>query len=209
MALRLLVYDRTCAGPGGTLPGLSAIWRTGSVLYRAAGRIEHTFGASTWDEAAAFVEDATRHEPLEQLQYWGHGRFGRILVDREALSAASLREDAPARFFAVLRDRFVKSERALFWMRTCEAFGAHAGHDFARRLADHLGVRVAGHTHVIAFWQSGLHGLVPGAAPSWSPEEGIAEGTPDAPVRGVWSGPLAPRTIHALEGSVPPAWFDA
>jgi hypothetical protein len=190
------------------VPGLSAIWRAGATTYRALGRLDRACGVASWDEAARFVEDATKDDPLEELQYWGHGRFGRVLVDGRALDASSLRADGPARFFAVVRERSVPGARALLWLRTCEAFGARAGQAFAARLADVLGVRVAGHTHVIGFWQSGLHALVPGATPAWSVEEGVARGTPDAPTAGVWSSPLAPRTIHALEGSVPPAWFD-
>ena len=203
--MRLLVYDRTCGGAHG-LPGLSAAWRTGAALYRGAGRIDAAFGVSSWDEAAARVEEASSRDEIEQIQYWGHGRFGRILIDAEALDARALDPRAPARFVAVLRERFVRDERALFWMRTCEAFGAQAGHSFARRLAEFLDVKVAGHTYVIGFWQSGLHSLLPGATPTWSPAEGVAQGTPERPERGAWSSPLAPNTIHCLEGKLPPFW---
>lgn len=206
MAARVLLYDRTCSGPG-VRPGLSTVWGAGATLYRTAGRIDVAHGVTSWDEAARALETAAPSADIEEVQYWGHGRFGRIFVARDCLSATSLGL-APARFFAVLRDRLRPSARALFWMRTCEAFGGRPGHDFAARLADFLGVPVAGHTYVIGFWQSGLHGLLPGAAPSWSPEEGVKEGTGGAPRLGAWSTPLEPRTISCLEGSVPNEWFD-
>lgn len=190
------------------MPGLSTAWRAGALLYRGRGAVDASFGATSWDDAARFVETHAPAEPLEELQYWGHGRFGRIFVDRDVLDASALDAQRPHRFFAVLRERLSsRRARSLFWMRTCEAFGGHVGHDFAQRLADFLGVPVAGHTHVIGFWQSGLHGLAPGARPDWSPSEGVARGNADAPELGVWSTPDAPHTISCLEGSVPPTWF--
>ena len=104
-----------------------------------------------------------------------------------------------------LRERLAPG--ALVWFRTCETFGAARGLDFARRLADHLGARVAGHTFIIGFHQSGLHGLAPGAAPDWSATEGLAEGSADEPRRARWSSPFAPQTITCLSGRVPERWF--
>jgi hypothetical protein len=93
------------------------------------------------------------------------------------------------------------------WFRTCETFGAARGIDFARRLADHLGARVAGHTFVIGFHQSGLHGLAPGCAADWSGDEGLSEGKAEDPRRARSSSPWAPRTITCLTGRVPEEWF--
>ena len=87
------------------------------------------------------------------------------------------------------------------WFRTCETFGTRAGHDFAARIADYLGARVAGHTFVIGYRQSGLHALTPGMRPDWSVDEGVADGTSRA--RG--SSFRAPRTITALTPRLP-AW---
>ncbi|MEO6419774.1 MAG: hypothetical protein ABIP39_10225, partial [Polyangiaceae bacterium] len=70
-----------------------------------------------------------------------------------------------------------------------------------------LAARVAGHTFIIGFHQSGLHGLAPGMRADWSPEEGLAEGSAEEPKRAKWSTPRAPRTITCLAGQVPPAWF--
>jgi len=65
-------------------------------------------------------------------------------------------------------------------------------------LADFAGVRVAGHTFEIGFFQSGLHVLAPGAAPDWAESEGLARGTPEAPERSLPSGPREPNTITCL-----------
>ena len=101
----------------------------------------------------------------------------------------------------------VLMQTALVWLRTCEAFGARAGLDFAERLADGLGARVAGHTHIIGVLQSGLRGLRPGSTATWSPTEGIAEGTAEAPVRAFTSAPRLPRTISCFDGTFPGEWL--
>jgi hypothetical protein len=203
VSVRLVVYDRTCVGRG-ALPGLSRAWRSGATLYRGLGRVDAAFGASSWDEALTWL--AAVKEPVRELQYWGHGRWGRVLMDREALDASAFGDGHRLRAkLDAVREKL--TDDALVWLRTCEAFGARAGHDFARRLADFSGARVAGHTFVIGVLQSGLHGLRPGHAPDWPLDEGIAEGTPDAPARAHGSGPRRPRTITCFDGAVPEDWF--
>lgn len=203
--LRLMVYDKTCRRFG---IGLSTAWGAGSFLYRGLGRLDGSFGAASWEDALAWLASYLPDRPIGEIQYWGHGRWGRVLVDHHALDASALGEGHPlhARLSAV-RERLVPGGDALVWLRTCEAFGAEVGHDFAMRLADGLGARVAGHTFVIGPLQSGLHGLRPGHTPDWSPLEGIAEGTASAPVRAEISLPGAPRTITCFDGAVPEDWF--
>jgi hypothetical protein len=197
---RLLVYDRTCARP----IGLSTAWWAGAGIYRGLGRIDDARGVSTWEEALGWLGE--RDGPIAEVQYWGHGKWGAALIDRDPLDARALAAGHRLhRGIEALRERLVPG--ALVWFRTCETFGAARGLDFARRLAEHLGVRVAGHTFIIGVHQSGLHGLLPDAVPDWSPSEGLAEGTPDEPRRARWSSPLAPRTITCFSAEVPAAWF--
>ena len=205
--LRLMVYDRTCIGKRAPV-GLSTAWSAGSVLYRGLGRIDATFGAASWDEALGWL---ATHEPdrrIAEIQYWGHGRWGRVLIDRDPFDVAALGAGhALAKRVAAVRERLVPGGEALVWLRTCEAFGARAGLDFAPRLADAFGARVAGHTHIIGALQSGLHGLRPGHLPDWSADEGIAEGTPDDPKSAFESGVLRPRTVTCFAREVPASWF--
>lgn len=199
--MRALVYDRTCTGRIG---GLSRVWATGAALYRRLGRIDAAHPVSSWDEALALL--AAAPEPIRELQYWGHGHWGCAFVGDDVLDARAL-EPADARRPALeaLRDHLAPD--ALVWFRTCETLGARRGIDFAERLADFLGARVAGHTFVIHHYQSGLHGVRPGCRADWSPDEGLAEGTADEPVRARTSTPWAPRTITMLSGAVPDPWF--
>ena len=201
--MRVLVFDRTCVRKGG---GLTVPWAAGSYLYRGLRRIDRAKGVASWGEAFAWL--ATLDAPIDELQYWGHGRWGRFLIDQEALSLASL--GAPHDHHAGLRAvRERLAPGALVWFRTCSAFGARRGIAFAEALADFFGARVAGHTHVIGFHQSGLHGVIPGARADWDPAEGVAEGTPEDPREAAWSRPWAPRTITCLHGGVPEAWFSS
>lgn len=205
--LRLMVYDRTCVAKHVRL-GLSTAWATGSTLYRGLGRLDGTYGATSWDDALRWLAAFEGTRPIEEIQYWGHGRWGKVMVDRDALDASALvpGHRLEARIAAV-RERLVPGGEALLWLRTCEAFGASAGLDFAARLADGLGARVAGHTFIIGAIQSGLRGLRPGHRPDWSAAEGIAEGTPDDPVSAHGSGVWRPRTVTCLSGEVPSGWF--
>ena len=203
MGSRLLVYDRTCTGGPGGVFGLSTAWSAGASLYRSLGRLDDTRGVASWEEALAWLGD--REDPISEVQYWGHGHWGSALAGSEVLDARALANGHPLRRgLDALRARL--SPGALLWFRTCETFGAARGIDFARRLSDHLGARVAGHTFIIGFHQSGLHALAPGGVPDWSADEGLAEGSPEEPRRARWSSPFAPRTITCLAGRVPDGW---
>jgi len=205
-ALRLLVYDRTCRGPG-LGRRLSSAWAAGSVLYRALRRLDASHGASGWEEALGWLTSYEPDRPIREVQFWGHGRWGCVLIGKQALGRAALRPGDPHNeACARLRARLVPGGEALVWLRTCEAFGAEAGQDFARRLAGFFGCRVAGHTFTIGYWQSGLHSLVPGGVPDWPLDEGLAAGTPRMPERALPSLPGAPHTISCLRGEIPEGW---
>jgi hypothetical protein len=204
--LRLLVFDRTCRGPG-LRRRLSSAWAAGSVLYRALRRVDASFAASGWEEALGWLTSYEPDRPVGEIQFWGHGRWGQVLMGKQALGRDALRAGHPLYGACVaLRHRLAAGGEALLWLRTCEAFGAEAGHDFARALVDSFGCRVAGHTYTIGYWQSGLHSLVPGRAPDWPLDEGLAAGTPEMPARSLPSLPDAPHTIGCLVGQIPDGW---
>lgn len=197
--MRLLVFDRTCTV--GRRGSLSPVWWTGAQLYRRIGRIDAALGVASWDEAFAWL--GSQREPIRELQYWGHGKWGCAFVDEDRFDSDAI--GRRARELDALRERLAPD--ALIWFRTCETLGAQPGHDFSMRLADRLGARVAGHTYIIGFHQSGLHGIAPGMRPDWPADEGLLEGTPEAPARARSSRPWIARTITALHGAVPESWF--
>jgi hypothetical protein len=193
-----MVFDRTCTRSS-LGPGLSHAWAAGGHLYRALGRLDAWSGAASWDEALAFLATARAPAPVAAVQIWAHGQWGGARMHDDLLDAAAFhprhRLHAP---LLALRARLAGPD-ALVWFRTCETFATQAGHRFARGLAELLGCRVAGHTHVIGIVQSGLHVVAPGEEPAWSPEEGLIRGP------GGWPRPApsrlrAPGTITFLHG---------
>jgi len=201
--LRLIVYDRTCRGRG-FRPGLSHAWEAGTRLYRALGHTTAFRGVGSWSEAFAWLAEVGPGERIAEVQYWGHGKWGRALADREPLDEGSLVRDAALRpAIETVARRMAPDREGLWWFRTCETFGGQAGQAFATAWAETLGCRVAAHTFVIGALQSGLHSLLPGEPPSWSPQEGIAEGSPTAPKRALPSSVFAPHTISCLHTAVP------
>lgn len=201
--LRLMVYDRTCRGRP-LLPGLSHAWGTGAWLYRALGRFDAHYGAGDWADALewlATVEDSRR---IQEIQYWGHGKWGEALIDRKPLDVDALEPGHVLHDkLAAVRGRVLPGGDSLWWFRTCELFGAERGHTFANRWADFFDARVAGHTFIIGHWQSGLHTLAPGQRPGWSASEGIKRGTPAEPLEAHWSASARPHTVTFLHGQVP------
>ena len=195
-----MIYDRTCHGPG-PLPGLTLTWRLGGWLYRMWGRLDGVYGASSWAEALHWLATYRSERSIAEVQFWGHGNWGCAKIAGESfdvgiLSAADPRKEE----LDQVRDRY--EAQGLWWFRTCETFGRPVGHEFARRFADYIGVRVAGHTYVIHWAQSGLHSLTPGESPNWSVDEGVVAGRR----KGLWSTFRSPHTISCLHGQVPDGW---
>lgn len=208
-SLRLIVYDDTCR-PRARPFGLSTAWSAGSVLYRALARTDASRGVRSWSEALDWLARVEPSRAIAEVQFWGHGKWGTAMVDEERLDVGVLSPRHPLHVkLAAVRERLVGDAHALVWFRTCETLGACAGQDFAVRLADWLGARVAGHTFVIGAVQSGLCGVAPGARPTWSVAEGLAAGTPDAPRAALGSSWRAPRTISCLQSAVPEAWMSS
>lgn len=197
--LRLVLFDATCGM-------LTLSWRSGAVLYRGLDRIDAAFGARSWREGLAWLASVGRGRDIEQIQYWGHGQPGRVLLAKEALTVDSLRPgEALQPALEAIRGRL--APEAVWWFRTCRTLGDTEGHRFATEWTRFFERPVAGHTWVIGPMQAGLHVLRPGSIPDWS----IAEGDPKRE-RGVvplWLRGDAPRVtcfgnrIAALEAREP------
>lgn len=201
--LRLVVFDATQQRRPPALLGTS--WRVGSGLYRALGRVDASYGARSFADMFSWLAEVGGDRLIGEVQFWGHGKWGRILIDREALDRSSLRPTHP-HHQGLLRLKARLAPSALLWFRTCETLGALAGQRFAVELADFTGARIAGHTYIIGFFQSGLHCLAPGARPNWSPWEGLGSGSPEAPRRALTSRLGAPGTITCLTSKPPSSW---
>ena len=201
--LRLMVYDRGCRGKLAR-PGLSHAWWAGAKLYRSLGRLDAHRGVDSWEEALEWLADYRGDQPLAEVQYWGHGKWGSARVGEQTFDRSALETHHPlhSRLTAVA-DRLLPGEQGLWWFRTCETFGARPGHRFATELAECLDSRVAGHTYIIGHVQSGLHSLRPGQRPDWPEQEGLLEGSVDHPQGAYWSRWKALNTITCLRGRIP------
>jgi hypothetical protein len=198
--LRLVVFDATQLSRPPR--ALGASWHAGAFLYRSMGHVDATYGARSVTDALDWAIRTAKHRPIAELQYWGHGKWGRILVDREPLDRSALLSNHALRpKLEAFRERL--SPNALLWFRTCETLGARAGQDFAAALGDFTGASIAGHTYVIGYFQSGLHRLAPGMSPTWSKEEGLADGSADEPRSALGSGPLEPNTVTCFTHRIP------
>jgi hypothetical protein len=197
MGLRTMIFDATGKGGRGQW-ALTASWVLGARVYGGLGRLDNHCGVRSWVEALSFLADVgSPDEPLDEVQFWGHGLIGRAFIGRDVLDIDALGANHPtAALWARVRARLTPS--SLWWFRTCDTFGCRTGHQFASAFGSELGCRVAGHTFIIGPWQSGLHSLLPGATPSWSIDEGTGVER--------WSRPGAPNTIHCLQGSIPVGW---
>jgi hypothetical protein len=233
--LRLMIYDRTCTADfpkpgaisrehgviklgdrlrrragelleGAPWPGLSHSWWVGGVLYSTLGRLDDWRGFASWGAALEWLAEHRGDEPIGEIQFWGHGKWGAAKIGDESLDLAVLdpRHEHHDKLLAIRERLRPRGERPpLWWFRTCETFGAQCGHEFARAWAEFFGCRAAGHTYVIGPYQSGLHTIDPGETPRWSIDEGLIEGTVDAPRRARWSTRGEPNTITCLRGTIP------
>ena len=203
--LRLLVFDRTDRG-GLWRPGLSHAWAAGQYLYRGMGRLDASFGATSWAEALAWLGDHRRESPIAEIQFWGHGRWGNARISGEPLDRSALVAGHPHYpALSRIRERLLPGAQGLWWFRTCETFGTATGQAFASAWARFFGCRAAGHTYVIGIWQSGLHSLLPDQAPPWPVDEGLPRGV-GSPAIALPSRPTAPNTISFLHGKIPPGF---
>jgi hypothetical protein len=167
-------------------------------MHAMIGRADASLGARSWDEALRWAVSVSSREkrPIGSLQAWGHGGWGDMRMGASHLDERQLE---PRSELAPLLDELrstLAGPASLIWLRCCSAFG-HRGRTFASGLADRLGCRVAGHTFVIGFFQSGTHVLAPGEAPSWDPAEGVRFDSGRA-VGALGSSPFAPSTVTCL-----------
>src|SRR5688572_22112527 len=126
--LRLMVYDATWAGRRPMQTLLTSSWIAGGALYRGLNRIDLIYGAQSWTDALAWLCSVEPLRPISEVQYWGHGKWGRLFVAKEQLDKSALVEGhAHHEDMLALKGRL--TDDALFWFRTCETFGRDAGHE--------------------------------------------------------------------------------
>ena len=184
--MRVLVYDSTAGF-------LSTLWSIGRFL----SKWDLVIAAKSWEHA--IDEMLTLGEPVEELQFWGHGTAGGPLINGAPVTKYRL---------VAIKDacRFSEAENPFIWWRACDVFSRAAGVDFALAAVETTGCAHVGHTRVISapwpFLQSGGYGLRPGEKVKWDEYEGV---TKEGLSKG--SHPFAPNTCLVTTMSVPERWW--
>src|SRR5262245_33741563 len=91
--LRLMIYDSKQLRIG--QHWLSRIWRVGAGLYEMLGRLDGYYGADSWRSALTWLTQVNPSEPIQEIQFWGHGQWGRALIDRDVLSDGNFTGEDP------------------------------------------------------------------------------------------------------------------
>lgn len=207
MGQRLMIYDDTTIEDGWDGFGSDALaysWLAGGRLYRWFRWLDTVQGVTSWDEALDWLIEQGKKEPISQIQFWGHGSWGRAWIGKESIGRLTIHEESS------VHDKFEElknylADDALIWFRTCSTFGNERGIQFAKEFTEWMNCKIAAHTHIIGWWQGGLHSLKPGQDPYWSPDEGVRK-LPDGKEESIWSTRKTPNTIRCFNGHLPEGW---
>ncbi len=185
--MKVTIYDNN-PGPGFMQWCLKTSWLLGCIFQKLVGAVDSYYGASSWTDAKAWL--LAQKAPITTIQYWGHGSPGIVWLASHPVPTAEWLSLKP-----------ILSSESLIWFRVCSSFQGPTGQVFAKRLADGLNCTIAGHTHIIGFFQGGLHTQKPNTMPSWPMMEGL---TPSK-----WRSDFSPwlkNTIICLQWWIPKGW---
>lgn len=185
--MRVTIYDKN-PGKGVDQWFLKTSWLLGCFLQKLFGLVDEYYGASSWDDALAWL--LQRPGVLTSIQYWGHGSPGTVWLAGKML---------PREHLLPLKAK--TNAQSLLWWRTCSSFQGSAGYAFSAELANSLECVVAGHTRIIGLFQGGLHTRRPQEPARWD----AAEGEPSSswlPSWALWG----PNTIWCFQTKIPDGW---
>lgn len=175
-------------------------WTAGGKLYKLFRNVDHFIGVSSWEEAFEWLNTVAPGQKIKQIQFWGHGSPGKVWINGKSLSRF-VKNPASAYHEHALELKKRLTEDSTIWFRSCAVFSRQEGHDFAKDMSTFFNCKIAAHTYIVAFFQSGLHSLKPGQTPSWSITEGV-----NLDGKTLWSRINSPNTIICLQGVVPSDW---
>ena len=192
--MKVIIYDDANRRPW----YVWSCWAVGAWLYRLIRRVDAVYPAQSWAGALQWL--LSLGKPLAEVQFWGHGSWGRVLIGSDALNSWTV-STSHVSALRDLRERLAPG--AIWWFRACQVFGAVPGQRFAVEWCRALDCTVASHTFIIHVWHGGLCVLHPGDEPGWPVAEGYAAGSRDLPRDAIWARPWSPRTILALRTRIP------
>jgi len=185
--MRVTIYDKH-PGSGIGQWFLKVSWAVGCWLQKLFGMVDAYHGASSWDDASAWL--AAQPGKFSSIQYWGHGSPGDVWLDS--------RNPVLTRFDAL---KGQVNADTVIWFRTCSTFQGLRGHAFSEDLSNRLGCTIAGHTRIIGLLQGGLHTRKPGTLPSWP----VSEGEFPKSWLPAWAQ-IGNNTVFCLTTRIPKGW---
>ena len=94
MGHSVLVYDAACRGPGPTR-WLGRAFAIGRHTHALARPWDLVVPARTWSDAIDGVLAGCEHAGIADLQYWGHGKWGRVLIGADSLDGDAISPGGP------------------------------------------------------------------------------------------------------------------
>ena len=98
--VRILIYDQHCRGPGKSR-WLSRSFRAGASLFGGARFFDAVIPSTSWAQALRETLRVAHHQSIDEIQVWGHGKWGRALIGDDTLDASALSQ--PGELAASLR----------------------------------------------------------------------------------------------------------
>ena len=184
---RVLLVDASAYDP------LRLTWRVGHLI-KSPHRFTHRLYVHSWDEAMERLCAVGEQEKLSEVQFWGHGAPGRVLIGHYVLNANYLRSSALLQRWVAM-EPFQLSPSPLVWFRTCETMRGDVGRAFAEQLSRLLRCRVAGYTQYIHVLQRGLVVVSPGGDACWSDEATAGDS--------VWFYTFSPSALESHLATAP------
>ncbi len=163
---------------------LSFWWKQGGSLYTALQFADVVVGAANWTEALNEVIRAVDRKGggaiIGSLQFWGHGAPGSAFMGNDGLRSSDfdgVPKPGRADLLPLIHDirSRMHPKHGSVWFRSCAPFQGEKGKMFASRAAQQFGATAVGHTFNIHVWQSGTHGVEPGAWPEWENDLGVRD----------------------------------
>lgn len=166
--MRVIIYDSN-PGPGFMNALLALSWRVGAWIQKKLGIVDDVYGFDSVRRLRWIMSLAKmiKNPKFTSVQFWGHGCPGYTFIAGQEMTEYDWTD--------ILSDIVVPG--ATVWFRTCSTFQGALGKQFARGIADSLGVKAAGHTRTIGVLQGGLHTCTPNNPPTWRVEEGYLPGS--------------------------------
>lgn len=201
--MRIVIYDANIKD------AVSVTWTVGGKIYPVLRRCDVAVPVKSWAEVCPALMSLAEKHPITQVQFWGHGWFGKAAIGDDVLNTSTLRNTAFGAELRALGEKLAPG--AIWWFRTCATYGAPAGKHFAEQFTNCLNRTTAGSTYSIGLIHSGIRTLLPYQKPYWSDREGVdflpGENSERSGGKALLPTFSAPNTLMFWRNKIPESFF--